>query len=129
MRQIFDRLSKYIKSEVNSSKYENRFHQTVDEDDELKNIIDELENDKKQEKSNEKPKQSNAKLNLNDAFIILGLESNATKEQIKASYKKKLTEYHPDKVAALGEDLQKLAQQKTLEINKAYEILKENGKV
>jgi DnaJ-domain-containing protein 1 len=129
MRQIFDRLNKFVKSEVNSSKFENRFHQSVDEDDELKNIIDELENEKKQEKSNNNPKDSNSKLNLNDAYIILGLESTATKEQIKASYKKKLTEYHPDKVAALGVDLQNLAQAKTLEINKAYEIMKENGKV
>jgi DnaJ like chaperone protein len=33
-------------------------------------------------------------------------------------------QYHPDRVAHLGEDLQRLAHEKTLEIQRAYEHIK-----
>lgn len=36
-----------------------------------------------------------------------------------------MNEYHPDKVAHLGEDLQKLAHQKALEIQRAYQQLRQ----
>jgi DnaJ-domain-containing protein 1 len=34
-----------------------------------------------------------------------------------------MTEYHPDKVAHLGEELQELAHQKVLQIQRAYHQL------
>lgn len=37
---------------------------------------------------------------------------------------KRVSEYHPDKVATLGEELRKLAEEKTKQINEAYEHLK-----
>lgn len=48
---------------------------------------------------------------------------SATREAIRAAYKARMKEYHPDKVASLGEELQELAHRKSLEIQKAYEQL------
>lgn len=59
-----------------------------------------------------------------ECFAVLGLKSNATNEQIKFAYKKLITQYHPDKVANLGSELQELASKKTKEINEAYQTLK-----
>ena len=46
-----------------------------------------------------------------------------SKEEIDAAYKARMKEYHPDKVAHLGEELQELARRKVLEIQKAYQQL------
>jgi DnaJ like chaperone protein len=64
------------------------------------------------------------------AYSILGLEPNATDEEIKKAYRKMAIEYHPDKVAYLGEDVQHSAKEKFQKINEAYEtIKKERGMV
>ena len=54
---------------------------------------------------------------------VLGIPPNATQEQIHAAYKELMAQYHPDKVQHLGEDLQEVAKQKSLAINKAYQEL------
>ena len=40
---------------------------------------------------------------------------------IKSIYRKKIAQYHPDKVAAMGPEIQQVAEQKAKEINEAYE--------
>jgi DnaJ like chaperone protein len=55
---------------------------------------------------------------------LLDLEPDASDEAIDAAYKAKLLQYHPDRVAHLGEDLQRLAHEKTLEMQRAYEQIK-----
>ena len=59
-----------------------------------------------------------------DPYEILGIEPSASGEKIREAYKARMSEYHPDKVNHLGEDLQKLAHQKTLEIQRAYQQLR-----
>jgi len=59
-----------------------------------------------------------------NAWAILGVAASATDAEITSAYKARMSEYHPDKVAHLGEDLQKLAHQKTLEIQDAYRQLR-----
>jgi DnaJ-domain-containing protein 1 len=54
---------------------------------------------------------------------VLEVQSGATQEEIESSYKRLMTQYHPDKVTHLGPDLQKLAHEKTIEIQRAYEEL------
>lgn len=54
---------------------------------------------------------------------IFGLNSTASKEEIDARFKELMKQYHPDRVAHLGEDLKKLAHEKTLQIQRAYEEL------
>ena len=56
-------------------------------------------------------------------YKVLGVSQNATPEEIKSAYRKQAQRYHPDRVSHLGEELQQLAKQKFLEIQKAYEIL------
>lgn len=61
-----------------------------------------------------------------DPYKVLGVSRNATPEEIKSAYRKQAQRYHPDRVSHLGEELQQLAKQKFLEIQKAYEILLRN---
>lgn len=64
------------------------------------------------------------------AYIILGVNRNATNEEIKKAYRGLAVKYHPDKVGYLGEDIKKKAKEKFQQINEAYEtIKKERGMV
>jgi hypothetical protein len=56
---------------------------------------------------------------------VLHLAPGASPEEIHAAYKEQLLQYHPDRVAHLGEELQHLAHRKTLAINRAYALLKQ----
>jgi len=58
-----------------------------------------------------------------DPHAVLGLAPRASKQEIRAAYRSRMQEYHPDKVAHLGEDLQRLAHEKAQEIQRAYEAL------
>ena len=61
-------------------------------------------------------------------YKILEIKPDATNEEVKAAYRKMAVRYHPDKVATLGEDIQKLAEEKFKAVNQAYEaICKERG--
>ena len=53
-------------------------------------------------------------------YEILGIAPSASGEEIQAAYRARMSEYHPDKVAHLGEELQQLAHRKALEIQRAY---------
>jgi len=59
-----------------------------------------------------------------DPYRILGIDSSASGEEIQAAYKARMHEYHPDKVAHLGEELQEVAHRKAVEIQQAYEQLR-----
>jgi len=63
------------------------------------------------------------KSSLKEPYAVLGIKSDATEKEILVAYRKAVQEYHPDKVAHLGKDLQELANQKFIEIQKAYEFL------
>ena len=61
-------------------------------------------------------------------YRILEIEPNATDDEVKKAYRKMAIKYHPDKVATLGEDVQKAAEEKFKAVNQAYEaICKERG--
>ena len=75
--------------------------------------------------------QSNQSLTKRYADI-LGVDENASLSEIKKAYRKLVKEYHPDKIAAesMPEEYTEFANQKIIEINEAYEYLKnlrENG--
>lgn len=56
-------------------------------------------------------------------YKILGIEPDATNEEVKKAYRKMAVKYHPDKVATLGEDVQKAAEEKFKAVNQAYEAI------
>lgn len=52
---------------------------------------------------------------------ILEIYPSASLEEIKAAYKRKISQYHPDKVSSLGPEFTPIAEKKTKQINSAYE--------
>lgn len=68
--------------------------------------------DAKASQSQQKPKQA--------PHEILEIDKNATREEIQAAYRTMVKQYHPDRVAHLGKELQELANQKFIEIKEAY---------
>jgi DnaJ like chaperone protein len=59
-----------------------------------------------------------------DPYRVLGIERNASEDEIKRAYRQLANKYHPDKVYHLGEEFKKLAEQRFKEIEEAYRILK-----
>jgi hypothetical protein len=52
---------------------------------------------------------------------VLGVSKFSTREQVTAAYRSAISRYHPDKVATLGPEIRALAEEKSKEINAAYE--------
>lgn len=50
----------------------------------------------------------------------LNVSPHATVEEIRRAYKVLMSQYHPDKVASLGDELKALAERKSKEITSAY---------
>ena len=61
---------------------------------------------------------------LKSPYEILGVDASASWSDIQTAYKNKAKQYHPDKLSHLGEDFSTLANEKFLEIQKAYAELK-----
>lgn len=72
------------------------------------------ETNRQQSQTNSRPK---------DPYRILGVDRNATKQEIQAAYREKVKQYHPDRVSSLGEELQEMANKKFVEIKDAYDTL------
>src|SRR5690606_2351093 len=59
-------------------------------------------------------------------YLILGIDANASDEDIKKAYRKMAVKYHPDKVQDMGEEHQKAAKEKFQQIQEAYENIKKS---
>jgi DnaJ like chaperone protein len=58
------------------------------------------------------------------AYKVLEIESSIADEEVKKAYRKMALKLHPDKVAYLGEDFRKAAEEKFRKVNEAYETIK-----
>lgn len=64
------------------------------------------------------------------AYKILEIDPKVSDEEVKKAYRRMAMKYHPDKVAQLGEEVQKAAAEKFRKVQEAYEaIQKERGMV
>ena len=59
-----------------------------------------------------------------DPHEVLGVPRGASQDAIKRAYHEQLRQYHPDRVDGLGDELQKVAHERTLDIRRAYDALK-----
>ncbi|HRH38376.1 MAG TPA: DnaJ domain-containing protein, partial [Flavobacteriales bacterium] len=56
------------------------------------------------------------------------IDRNSTDDEVKKAYRRMAMKYHPDKVAQLGEEVQKAANEKFKKVQEAYEtIQKQRG--
>ncbi|MBB6242478.1 DnaJ domain-containing protein [Rhodanobacter sp. MP1X3] len=55
-------------------------------------------------------------------YQTLGVAESASLEEIDHAYRVQISQYHPDKVAKLGDDIRQLAEARSKEINSAYDI-------
>lgn len=60
---------------------------------------------------------------IEEACRILQLDRSFTTEQLRAAYRQRMSQYHPDKVSSLGPEFRELAERKSKEINRAFDIL------
>lgn len=66
-----------------------------------------------------KPRKSTLQL----AYEVLGVPVNAPWDQVKKAYRKLVKLHHPDRFASASEEQQQIAQERFIEIQKAYEVL------
>ena len=65
---------------------------------------------------------------LDEAYRVLEISPSASDEEVRAAYRRLVLRHHPDKVAALGEDIRRAAEEKMQAINEAKErIFKARG--
>ena len=58
-----------------------------------------------------------------DPYTVLEIEPGASKEDIKAAYRRLAAQYHPDKVQHLGREIRELAEARFKDIQQAYDTL------
>lgn len=56
-----------------------------------------------------------------DWHLVLDVPQNASLDEVRLAYKRKISMYHPDKVSNMGPEFNEIAQQKTKQINAAYD--------
>ena len=64
---------------------------------------------------------------LNAAYLAIGVSADADDAEVKRAYRRLISENHPDKLAARGlpESMRAVAEERSREINKAYDLIKE----
>ena len=58
---------------------------------------------------------------LDKWFKILEIDKTASDDEIKKAHRKMVIKYHPDKLQGVGQDIIKLAEEKFLLVQDAYE--------
>ncbi len=63
-------------------------------------------------------------MGLDEAYRLLHVCPDAPWGEVQKAYKERIAKTHPDKVAHLSEELQEKSKELSLEINKAYNLIK-----
>ena len=69
-----------------------------------------------------------SKNRLDDSYEALGVSANAIDSDVKRAYRKLISANHPDKLASRGlpESMRPVAEERSRELNKAYDLIKES---
>ncbi|MBF0378993.1 MAG: DnaJ domain-containing protein [Desulfamplus sp.] len=106
--------SKQQNSSAKRSAQQNSSTKKTEEQDRLNN---------KKSGKDEFKREENLRDTSKSPYQILGISPKASKEEIQAAYRSAVKQYHPDRVAHLGKELQDFANNKFIEIKEAYNIL------
>jgi len=71
----------------------------------------------------QKRAQTDKRFSKSDPYEVLGIQREASIDDIKRAYRKLAAKYHPDKVDHLGDEFRVLAEQKFKDIQEAYQEL------
>jgi hypothetical protein len=66
---------------------------------------------------------------LAQAYRALGVEPSASDEDVERAYRRRISDYHPDKVAGAADEIRQLAETRAREINTAYEAIQKLRKL
>ena len=83
-----------------------------------------------QQQYSQQSSQASSSASLPQAYSVLGVDSEVSDATLKKTYRRLMSQHHPDKLVAKGlpEEMIKLANQKTAEIKMAYEQIKNSRK-
>lgn len=73
-----------------------------------------------QSEKTRKSKTNEKKARARTWYEVLGVDKDAQASDVERAYRVLIAQYHPDKVAHLGEEFQEIAQARSMEINGAY---------
>ncbi len=70
-------------------------------------------------------RDTSARPSLDEAYEVLGVDSSSSDAEVKKAYRRQMNRNHPDKLASQGmpEDMREVAEERTREIQKAYETI------
>ena len=95
--------------------------------DKVLNTYKYYETKRKQEEDQKRKNQTTSgtytKSLLDLAFKVLGLEKGVNIEEVKSAYRKLAMVHHPDKFSTESEGQQKIAHERFVQINEAYELV------
>ena len=57
-------------------------------------------------------------------YGVLGVSESSSDDDVEAAYRRLMSEFHPDRVAAAGPEIRELAERRTREANAAYDQIK-----
>ena len=57
-------------------------------------------------------------------YRVLGVAEDATDAEIDQAYRRLISQYHPDKLTGIAEELRRQAEDKAADINAAYDRIK-----
>ena len=58
------------------------------------------------------------------AYRVLQITPDVTDDEVKKAFREMAKKYHPDRVASLGDDIRRAAEEKFQKVNEAYETIK-----
>ena len=125
----FAKNTKTVQSEnynpSNEEKKEETFKPESEDESETENKYDESEHAEENKCNEDENSRISSEFNETDEqfFKVLQISDESSRDfnSIKKVYRKKIAQYHPDKVSAMGPEIREIAEQKAKEINEAYE--------